>query len=100
MEARCHRFAGSSLNRLAAGSDGVFAVAMTVLVLNLKAPTLPKRIYRLIWSAGGGGSESASVHDLLHHVAPHLLPYAMSMNPSCVPLRGDAAAVFDWLPRG
>jgi uncharacterized membrane protein len=32
-----HRFAGSSLARLAALSDGVFAVAMTLLVLDLKA---------------------------------------------------------------
>jgi uncharacterized membrane protein len=73
-----HRFAGSSLDRLAALSDGVFAVAMTLLVLDLKAPILPKRIQHPIWSAGGGGSERALAHDLLHQVAPHLLPYAMS----------------------
>jgi uncharacterized membrane protein len=78
MPARYHRFAGRSLDRLAALSDGVFAVAMTLLVLDLKAPTLPKRVQHPIWSGGGGGSESALVHDLLHHVAPHLLPYAMS----------------------
>jgi uncharacterized membrane protein len=73
-----HRFAGRSLDRLAALSDGVFAVAMTLLVLDLKAPILGKRIQHPIWSAGGGGSEHALVHDLLHVVAPHLLPYAMS----------------------
>jgi uncharacterized membrane protein len=72
------RFAGTSLDRLAALIDGVFAVAMTLLVLDLKAPILPKRTQHPIWSAGGGGSEHAVVHDLLHHVAPHLLPYAMS----------------------
>ncbi|MBV9334401.1 MAG: DUF1211 domain-containing protein [Solirubrobacterales bacterium] len=38
-----HRFAGSSLERLAALSDGVFAVAMTLLVLDLKPPSVRKR---------------------------------------------------------
>lgn len=73
-----HRFAGSSLDRLAALSDGVFAVAMTLLVLDLKAPVVPKRVQHPIWSGGGGASEHTLLHDLLHHVAPHLLPYAMS----------------------
>jgi uncharacterized membrane protein len=59
-----HRFAGSSLGRLAALSDGVFAVAMTLLVLDLKVPQ--------------AGSEHALRHALQHEVAPHLLPYAMS----------------------
>ena len=62
-----HRFAGSSLERLSALSDGVFAVAMTLLVLDLKAPAL-----------GAHGSGHALAHDLLHNVAPRLLPYAMS----------------------
>ena len=31
-----------------------------------------------IGSGGGGGSEQALLHDLAHHVAPRLLPYAMS----------------------
>jgi uncharacterized membrane protein len=75
---RYHRFAGGSLERLAALSDGVFAVAMTLLVLDLKAPSVPKRVQHPIWSAGGGTSEHALLHDLLHHVAPRLLPYAMS----------------------
>jgi uncharacterized membrane protein len=73
-----HRFAGSSLDRLAALSDGVFAVAMTLLVLDLKAPSVPKRAQHPIWSGGGGGSEHALLHGLLHDVAPRLLPYAMS----------------------
>jgi uncharacterized membrane protein len=72
-----HRFAGSSLDRLAALSDGVFAVAMTLLVLDLKAPSVPKRAQQPIWS-GGGGSEHALLHGLSHDVAPRLLPYAMS----------------------
>ena len=73
-----HRFAGSSLDRLAALSDGVFAVAMTLLVLDLKAPSVPKRAQHPVWSAGGGGSEHALLHDLTHQVVPRLLPYAMS----------------------
>src|SRR6266480_37572 len=73
-----HRFAGSSLKRLAALSDGVFAVAMTLLVLDLRPPPVPKRAQHPIWSGGGGGSEHALLHDLLHHVAPRLLPYLMS----------------------
>jgi uncharacterized membrane protein len=77
MPARYHRFAGSSLERLAALSDGVFAVAMTLLVLDLKAPSVPKRAQHPIWS-GRGGSEDALAHGLLHQVAPRLLPYAMS----------------------
>jgi TMEM175 potassium channel family protein len=72
-----HRFAGSSLNRLAALSDGVFAVAMTLLVLDLKAPVVAKRTQHPIWSRGGG-SEHVLLHDVLHNVAPRLLPYAMS----------------------
>jgi len=78
MPARYHRFAGSSLERLAALSDGVFAVAMTLLVLDLKAPSVPTRAQHPIWSGGGGGSEHALLHGLLHDVAPRLLPYAMS----------------------
>jgi TMEM175 potassium channel family protein len=73
-----HRFAGSSLDRLGALSDGVFAVAMTLLVLDLKAPVVPRRAQHPIWSGGGGPSEHTLLHDLFPHVAPHLLPYAMS----------------------
>jgi uncharacterized membrane protein len=70
-----HRFAGSSLARLAALSDGVFAVAMTLLVLDLKAPAAPSHAQHPIWSAG---SEQVLLRALLHQVAPRLLPYAMS----------------------
>jgi uncharacterized membrane protein len=77
MPTRYHRFAGSSLNRLAALSDGVFAVAMTLLVLDLKAPVVAKRAQHSILS-GGGGSEQPLLHGLVHDVAPRLLPYAMT----------------------
>lgn len=38
MQTTYNRFAGQSVERIAALSDGVFAVAMTLLVLDLKAP--------------------------------------------------------------
>ncbi len=37
---RYNRFAGRSVERIAALSDGVFAVAMTLLVLDLRAPAV------------------------------------------------------------
>ena len=77
MPTRYHQFAGSSLERLGALSDGVFAVAMTLLVLDLKAPAVPARAQHPAW-AGGGSSEHVLAHGLLHDVAPRLLPYAMS----------------------
>jgi len=73
-----NRIVGQNLERLAALSDGVFAVAMTLLVLDLKAPSVPKRAQQPLWSGGGGASERALSHGLLHNVAPRLLPYLMS----------------------
>ena len=61
-----NRLAGQSLDRLAALSDGVFAVAMTLLVLDLKAPA---------------AEVIHSDHDLGHALialAPRLLAYLMS----------------------
>jgi uncharacterized membrane protein len=62
-----NRVAGKNLDRIAALSDGVFAFAMTLLVLDLHVPTLPS-----------GGSESALWNELLTQTAPRLIPYAMS----------------------
>ncbi len=62
--------AGKNLDRLAALSDGLFAVAMTLLVLDLRVP--------------GSASGSGAIHserDLwgaLVALAPRLIPYIMS----------------------
>lgn len=63
-----NRIAGQNLDRVAALSDGIFAVAMTLLVLDLKVPPL--------------GDKSANNLDLwnalLSNFVSHLLPWIMS----------------------
>jgi uncharacterized membrane protein len=66
MGTRYNEIAGQSLERLAALSDGVFAVAMTLLVLDLRAP-----------AAEAVGGEHALAAALLT-LAPKLLVYLMS----------------------
>jgi uncharacterized membrane protein len=61
-----NRIAGGGLDRLSALSDGLFAIAMTLIVLEVRVPNT---------------SEVHSESDLLHalwHVAPDLLVYALS----------------------
>jgi uncharacterized membrane protein len=61
-----NKVAGKSLERLAALSDGVFAIAMTLLVLDLHVPAF---------------DSVKSEHDLLMQLwqaAPRLVPYAMT----------------------
>jgi uncharacterized membrane protein len=61
-----NRIAGQSAERLAALSDGVFAVAMTLLVLDLHAPAVETiHSERDLWHALGA-------------LAPRLIPYVMS----------------------
>jgi uncharacterized membrane protein len=72
------RIAGQSLDRLAALSDGIFAVAMTLLVLDLRVPVLKVRHgEHPLWDPGVWHSEH-EVWKALTELGPHFLPYAMS----------------------
>jgi uncharacterized membrane protein len=66
MRSLYNRLAGQNIERLAALSDGVFAVAMTLLVLDLRAP-----------AAEAVHSERALL-EALAVLAPRLVPYVMS----------------------
>src|SRR5712692_350245 len=70
---------GQNIGRLAALSDGIFAVAMTLLVLNITVPTVgvAARAQQPIWAAGALASE-ATVWNALVPLGPHLLTYLMS----------------------
>lgn len=73
--------AGQSLERLAALSDGIFAVAMTLLVLDLHAPPLADAGVRFttpfLWTSQGVEKELALL-GALGTLVPHFLPYVMS----------------------
>jgi uncharacterized membrane protein len=72
------QFAGQSVQRLAAISDGIFAVAMTLLVLDLTIKVgHPPHGEHPLWTPGALGSEHAAWQELAG-VAPKLVPYAMS----------------------
>ncbi len=72
-------FSGQNLGRLAALSDGIFAVAMTLLVLNIVIPTVgvAPHAQQPIWAPGALASE-ATVWNALVTLGPHLLTYLMS----------------------
>lgn len=75
-----NRIAGQSLERLAALSDGIFAVAMTLLVLDLHTPVADagaKFTTPFLWTSQGVSKELALL-GALGDLVPHLLPYAMS----------------------
>jgi uncharacterized membrane protein len=72
------QIAGVSLERLAALSDGIFAVAMTLLVLGLSV-RVNSAVHpaRPLWAPGAAGSEDV-VWRVLRQLAPHLLSYLVS----------------------
>jgi uncharacterized membrane protein len=75
-----NRIAGQSLERLAALSDGIFAVAMTLLVLDLHTPVADvgtRFTTPLLWTSQGLGKEVALL-GALGDLVPHFLPYVMS----------------------
>jgi TMEM175 potassium channel family protein len=78
MKMHYNRFAGQSLERVAALSDGIFAVAMTLLVLNL---TVPAALGNLTEQPLWAGNVIHSEAELLKALAPlllHLLTYFIS----------------------
>ncbi|AEV86457.1 transmembrane protein [Actinoplanes sp. SE50] len=73
-----HRISGGSVERLAALSDGIFAVTMTLLVLDLHVPVAAEvSRQRPLWSAGAVAPERA-LWGALVHVGPSALAFALS----------------------
>ena len=72
------QFSGQNLGRLAALSDGIFAVAMTLLILNLHLPSVAAfHTEQPLW-AGGALAAEATVWNALVPLGPQLLTYLMS----------------------
>jgi uncharacterized membrane protein len=73
-----HPLSGRSIGRLAALSDGVFAIALTLLVLDLAVPVNHAiHAENPIWQHGALSSEDRVI-DVLGDLAPHFLTYLMS----------------------
>lgn len=78
MSTHYNQRAGQSVERLAALSDGIFAVSMTLLVLDLRVPASHLlHAQQVLWAPGALGSERALLDELIH-LLPHFLPYLMS----------------------
>jgi uncharacterized membrane protein len=75
---RYRQFSGQNLGRLAALSDGIFAVAMTLLVLNIAVPhATVSHSEQPLWASGSWQSEGQLLSTLAP-LAPQLLIYFMS----------------------
>ncbi len=75
-----NHISGQSLERLTALSDGIFAVAMTLLILDLHTPVADasaRLSTPLFWTSQERGKELALLA-ALGNLAPHFLPYIMS----------------------
>jgi uncharacterized membrane protein len=67
VQTRYDRLAGKSLERLAALSDGLFSVAMTILVLDLRVPDVAKVVHE------------RDLLPALSELVPRLITYFMSL---------------------
>lgn len=83
-----NHIAGQSVERPAAQSDGVFAVAMTLLVLDLRVPAMEAmHSERALWRALVALSPApCHVHDEFHD-AGHFLDRSADTTQSPRPLR-------------
>lgn len=78
MQTSYNHIAGQSLERLAALSDGIFAVAMTLLVLDLRIPVRETvQVVQPLWALGAIQAEHV-LWEVLVTLAPRLLTYIMS----------------------
>src|SRR6266700_1304871 len=100
MKTYYNRIAGQSLERLAALSDGIFAVAMTLLVLDLHVPVNDAiQMEQPVWANGALQSEQVLWDALVKiHILPSLLTYFMSFLTLGI-FRGGQATATQPVPR-